>query len=302
MDINFLVTFKITFLSVLFEAIPFILFGSFISSLINEFVTEEHINNFIPNNKFFAVIGASFAGLLFPVCECAIVPIMRRLLQKGMPIFVAIPFMVSVPIINPVVLFSTYMYKYSEFGGELWIPIYNQTIDIGIFFIPFSSFVILAMVNSVNLTDGLDGLAVTNVFLVAMFFGSITMALDIGSFEIMNLNYIVAGSCMGFFQLNKNPAKIFMGDTGSLSLGGILAMIAIVLQRELILLLVGIVFVMETVSVILQVISFKTRGKRIFKMSPIHHHFELSGLSEKKVVLLFIVITTLGMILSIPII
>ncbi len=109
MDIRLIAVFKITFLSILFEALPFILLGSFISSLINEFITEEHISNFIPKNKILAVIGASFAGLLFPVCECAIIPIMRRLLQKGMPIYVAIPFMVSVPIINPVVLFSTFI-------------------------------------------------------------------------------------------------------------------------------------------------------------------------------------------------
>ncbi len=113
--------FKVTFLSVLFEALPFILLGSFISSLINEFITEEQIQKFIPKNKILAVLVASFSGLLFPVCECAIIPIMRRLIKKGLPIYVAIPFMVSVPIMNPVVLFSTYI----AFHGNIKFAFYR---------------------------------------------------------------------------------------------------------------------------------------------------------------------------------
>lgn len=107
--------FKVTFLSIILEAMPFILIGSLISSIINEYVSEQTIQKYLPKNRFFAIVTASFMGLIFPVCECAIVPIIRRLMKKGIPIYVAIPFMVSVPIINPIVLFSTYI----AFQGSL---------------------------------------------------------------------------------------------------------------------------------------------------------------------------------------
>lgn len=105
--------------------------------------------------------------------------------------------------------------------------------------------------------------------------------------DIAIFTFSVAGALLGFLLFNKNPAKVFMGDTGSLALGGALAMVSILVKQEILLLIVGIIFVIETLSVILQVISFKTTGKRIFKMSPIHHHFELSGWSERKVVTTF---------------
>lgn len=111
-----LLMFKITFLSVILEALPLILLGSFISSLIHEFVSEEKIRRLLPSNKFLAIVVASFMGIIFPVCECAIVPIVRRLIKKGVPIFIAIPFMVTVPIVNPIVLFSTFI----AFNGDLF--------------------------------------------------------------------------------------------------------------------------------------------------------------------------------------
>lgn len=114
-----LLMFKITFLSVILEALPLILLGSFISSLIHEFVSEEKIRRLLPSNKFLAIVAASFMGIIFPVCECAIVPIVRRLMKKGVPIFVAIPFMVTVPIVNPIVLFSTFI----AFNGDWFFVI-----------------------------------------------------------------------------------------------------------------------------------------------------------------------------------
>lgn len=170
-------------------------------------------------------------------------------------------------------------------GTLVLVPFIGTTFDMGKWYIPFAVFVILAMVNSVNLTDGLDGLASGVSSVVAVFFAlaGVTLASGAGtSFAIC-----LAGACIGFLIFNRYPAKIFMGDTGSLALGGGLTAVAILMKMELFLPIVGFVFVVEAISVIIQVISFKTRGKRVFKMSPIHHHFELSGIKETKVVGMF---------------
>jgi phospho-N-acetylmuramoyl-pentapeptide-transferase len=168
--------------------------------------------------------------------------------------------------------------------SNLWIPGINIHWDFGIFYIPFVVFVMVAMVNSVNLTDGLDGLATGVTAIVAFFFAVVGLVTGSG-FIIFFL--ALTGACLGFLMLNKNPAKVFMGDTGSLAIGGGLAAATLVMGKELLLPVVGFVFVAETLSVIIQVISFKTTGKRVFKMSPLHHHFELLGMSEKNVVRMF---------------
>ena len=157
----------------------------------------------------------------------------------------------------------------------------------GLFFIPFGLFVIIGASNAVNLTDGLDGLATVPVMLVALSFTLISYVVGNTIFsEYLQIQYIpdvgelsifcgsVVGACLGFLWYNAPPAKIFMGDTGSLSLGGSLAAIAIIVKHEIVLAIIGGLFVLETVSVIIQVASFKLTGKRIFKMAPIHHHFE----------------------------
>lgn len=170
-------------------------------------------------------------------------------------------------------------------GTLVLVPFTGGTIDMGIWYIPFTVFVVLAMVNSVNLTDGLDGLASGTTAIIAVFFAlaGVTLANETGTSFIICL----AGACIGFLIFNRYPANVFMGDTGSLALGGALAAVAIFMRMELFLPIVGFVLVMEALSVIIQVISFKTRGKRVFKMSPLHHHFELSGMKETKVVGLF---------------
>ncbi len=171
------------------------------------------------------------------------------------------------------------------------VPFTEFELNFGLLFIPFAVVVILATVNSVNLTDGLDGLATCITIVVALFF---TLFAEYGSFPnsgVALFAAILAGSLLGFLLYNKCPAKVFMGDTGSLFLGGAVCGMAILLEQPLALLIVGLVYVIESLSVILQVISFKTTGKRIFKMSPIHHHFEMCGWSEWKVVIVFTTVT-----------
>lgn len=184
------------------------------------------------------------------------------------------------------VAFAIYMAYFSGDGTSVWIPFVNVNLDFGICYIPFIAFVLLAMTNAVNLTDGLDGLASGVTILVSLFFAvaAVTYNASVGGGIFCAA---LAGGCLGFLVFNKNPAKVFMGDTGSLALGGGLAAAAIVMHLELLLPIAGFVYVLEALSVIIQVVSFKTTGKRVFKMAPIHHHFELCGLKEKKVVVLF---------------
>lgn len=176
----------------------------------------------------------------------------------------------------------------------------NVFINLGYFYIPFIIMVIIGTTNSVNLTDGMDGLAIGLSGIIAGTFAVI--AYVVGNIKFANyLNilfiseageltiYCTAflGAAIGFLWFNSEPAEVFMGDTGSLTIGGILGLIAVLLKQEIMLLVIGGVFVMESLSVILQVSSFKTRGKRIFRMAPLHHHFHLSGWKESKVVIRF---------------
>ena len=184
------------------------------------------------------------------------------------------------------------------------------TPDLGIFYIPFAILVIIGCSNAVNLTDGLDGLAVGPVIIASMAYTVVTWAVGNklvsgyllipyieGAGELAVLTAAIIGASLGFLWFNTYPASVFMGDVGSLPLGAGLGTIAVVCKHELLLLLVGGVFVMEAVSVIFQVLSFKSRGKRIFLMAPIHHHFEMKGWEEPKVVVrLWILAILLGLL------
>lgn len=173
------------------------------------------------------------------------------------------------------------------------VPFTPFSIDLGFWFIPFAAIVILATVNSVNLTDGLDGLATCITITVAVFF---MLFAELGEFPnsaVALFAAILVGGLLGFLIYNRYPAKVFMGDTGSLFLGGAVCGMAIIMEQPLALLIVGLVYVIESLSVILQVASFKLTGKRIFKMSPIHHHFEMCGWNEKKIVVVFTLVTAL---------
>ena len=194
------------------------------------------------------------------------------------------------------VILAVYQSKVSSFGTSIYVPVVKEYIDLGWFYIPFVAFVLVAMVNAVNLTDGLDGLAGGCTAITALFL-AITGA-GIGYTSSSIFSAAIAGACFGFLLFNRYPAKVFMGDTGSLALGGALAAAAVMMNIELILPVAGGIFVAEVVSEIIQVDSFKTRGKRIFRMAPLHHHFELGGWKETKVVIVFWTITLLLCILS----
>ncbi|MCT6924013.1 MULTISPECIES: phospho-N-acetylmuramoyl-pentapeptide-transferase [Bacillales] len=175
--------------------------------------------------------------------------------------------------------------RLGTFDTAVAIPFTDYSIDFGLFYVAFLIFWLVGFSNAVNLTDGLDGLVAGTASIAFAAFAVIALFNE--QADIALVAFAITGALLGFLIFNINPAKVFMGDTGSLALGGALAMISILIKAELLLLLVGLVFVIETLSVILQVGSFKLRKKRIFKMSPIHHHFELSGWSEWKVVLVF---------------
>lgn len=172
-----------------------------------------------------------------------------------------------------------------DFETGLSIPFTNVSIELSWLYVFFIVFWLVGFSNAVNLTDGLDGLVAGTASIAFAAFGVLALYQDETAIAIFTFS--VTGGLLGFLIFNKYPAKVFMGDTGSLALGGALAMVSILLKQELLLLIIGLVFVLETASVILQVGSFKLRQKRIFKMSPIHHHFELSGWSEWKVVIVF---------------
>ena len=174
---------------------------------------------------------------------------------------------------------------FPDFTPTIWLPIVDETIDAGGFYLPFMFFVMVGASNAVNLTDGLDGLASGCVAIAASCYAVICILT--GHEDLAIFCAATVGACIGFLKFNFHPAKIFMGDTGSLALGGAFAAVGILTRTEFLLAVVGFVFVCEALSVILQVISFKSTGKRIFRMSPIHHHFELGGWSEIKVVFVF---------------
>lgn len=180
------------------------------------------------------------------------------------------------------IFFATY---YLDRGTLLQVPFTQVSLDLGYIYYAFVVFFMVGFSNAVNLTDGLDGLAGGVSLFVAAAYVFICLELDQPNLAVYAA--ALAGGLLGFLIFNFHPAKIFMGDTGSLALGGGLAALAVLTGTELLFLIIGGVFVIETLSVILQVISFKFRGKRIFRMAPLHHHFELGGWSEAKVVFVF---------------
>lgn len=207
---------------------------------------------------------------------------------------------------------STGILVYNGFPTELYIPFLKTPLfDLGYFAIPFWVLVFLATTNAVNLTDGLDGLATVPSIIALFTLGAIVYVTGHAIFshyllipnikgvgEVMILSSALAGGLLGFLWYNSYPAEVFMGDTGSLSIGGFIAYMAILGKSEVLLILIGIIFVIETVSVILQVGSFKLRQKRIFKMAPIHHHFELKGWAENKIIVRFWMISFIANILA----
>lgn len=188
-------------------------------------------------------------------------------------------------LMQSILAIAFYLMYQSVAETTLWIPLLDVEIELGIFYFFFVFIMFTAESNAVNLTDGLDGLCAGTVVVALSPYILFSVLAQNDTLSVFLVS--VAAALLGYLKFNVHPAKIFMGDTGSLALGGLLAAVAMVLKQELLLVLIGGVFVMETVSVVLQVASFKLRGKRIFKMAPIHHHFEMCGMSETKVVMMF---------------
>ncbi|MBR2240182.1 MAG: phospho-N-acetylmuramoyl-pentapeptide-transferase [Clostridia bacterium] len=198
-------------------------------------------------------------------------------------------------------IYTLYLVKVLSIGTETYIPIIKQYIQIPIWiYIPFAIFVLLGTTNAVNLTDGVDGLAtsVTTIIITAL----VVISVMFGIREVTFIGCILVGACLGFLLFNLYPAKVIMGDTGSLLLGGAIAGMALYLKMPLILIVLALIPIIETLSVMVQVAYYKKTGNRIFKMAPIHHHFELSGWNENKVVSIFSLITLLLSIIAIVIV
>lgn len=181
---------------------------------------------------------------------------------------------------------------------DIIIPFKDMPLNLSLgAFIAFTTFILLGTSNAVNLTDGLDGLATGVVAIIMTFFTVISF--NSGNVEMAILGLITIGTCLAFLLFNSNPAKVFMGDTGSLALGGAVASIAIIMKMPLYLAIVAIICILETLSVIMQIVYFKlTKGKRLFKMAPLHHHFELSGMKENIIVNVFWIVTIIACVFA----
>ena len=251
-----------------------------------------------PYNWFLIYIAASF-GLLGAYDD-------YKKIKKNNSSGLSSKFKIVIQIILALIgILIIYFFSESNEINNLYFPfLKNLVINLGWFFIPFYLFVLVGSSNAVNLTDGLDGLATVPVILVAACFAFISyVSGNIVFSEYLQIPYIegvgeasifcgsIIGACLGFLWFNAPPAKIFMGDTGSLSLGGSLGAVGIITKHEIVLAITGGLFVLEAISVIVQVVSFKLTGKRIFKMAPIHHHFEKKGWPESTVVIRFWIIS-----------
>lgn len=209
-------------------------------------------------------------------------------------------------------IFSVIVYFDKEVTTKVYFPFFKDLVfDIGIFFIPFVILVICGTSNAVNFTDGLDGLAMGCTIMTALTFSVLCYVSGHMKFstylfipfiehagELTVFCAALVGACLGFLWFNCFPAEIFMGDVGSLALGGVIGAIAVLIKKEILLILVGGVFVAEAVSVILQIISFRVMGRRIFKMSPLHHHFQIQGIPESKIIIRFWIIAAILAIIT----
>ena len=253
-----------------------------------------------PYNWFLIYIAGSF-GLLGAYDD-------YKKIKKNNSSGISSKFKIFIQIILALIgILIIHFYSESSEINKLYFPFFkNLVINLGWFFVPFYLFVLVGSSNAVNLTDGLDGLATVPVILVAACFAFISYVTgNIVFSDYLQIPYIegvgeasifcgsIIGACLGFLWFNAPPAKIFMGDTGSLSLGGSLGAVGIITKHEIVLAITGGLFVLEAISVIAQVVSFKLTGKRIFKMAPIHHHFEKKGWPESTVVIRFWIIAVI---------
>lgn len=213
-----------------------------------------------------------------------------KVVQKRSLGFTALQKMLALTLIA--VAFVLYIYNFTDLGSKILIPFVKEyQFDLGPLYIPAIVFVMLGTINGANLTDGLDGLASGVTAIVCLFF--VIVSIVLGNIDMAVFSAMISGACLGFLIFNIHPSKVFMGDTGSLALGGAVSAIAIVLRMPLFLAIIGGIYLVEALSVIIQVAAYKTTGKRIFKMAPLHHHYELLGWRETKVVSVFWLVTGL---------
>lgn len=199
------------------------------------------------------------------------------------------------------VAYVVYLVYGLKLGTETYIPIIKTYINMPIYlYIPFAILVILGATNAVNLTDGIDGLSSSICAIIITCLAIIGITMQVG--EVSIFASVVIGAVLGFLMFNIHPARVFMGDTGSLMLGGVISALALYLKMPLLLLVIALIPVLETISVMIQVVYFKKTGNRFFKMAPLHHHFELSGWKENKVVIVFSVITLVLCVIGLRII
>lgn len=213
-----------------------------------------------------------------------------KVVQKRSLGFTALQKMLALTFVT--VAFVLYIYNFTDTGSKILIPfVKGLEFDLGPIYIPIIVFIILGTINGANLTDGLDGLASGVTAIAGLFFAIVSIIL--GNIDMAVFSAMIAGTCLGFLIFNIYPAKVFMGDTGSLALGGAISAIAVALRMPLFIAIIGGIYLIEALSVIIQVVSYKTTGKRVFKMAPIHHHYELSGWRETKIVSVFWLMTGL---------
>ena len=195
------------------------------------------------------------------------------------------------------VAYTFFLLKVLHIGTDIYIPFMKEYITLPIYiYIPFAILVMLSATNAINLTDGIDGLSSS---VTAIIFTALTViAIVFNVKEVTVFGSILIGACLGFLLFNLYPSKVMMGDTGSLMLGGAVAVIALYLKMPLILLIIALIPILETLSVMIQVIHYKRTGNRVFKMAPLHHHFELSGWKENKVVSVFSIVTLIVCIIA----
>ncbi len=204
-------------------------------------------------------------------------------------------FKVKQKLLAQIIISIIFIYIISDGSTSTLVPFFNTYLDLSYFYYPFLLIVILGTVNGVNITDGLDGLSSSVTIVVLLFFMAIGLAVNP---DIAIISSVFIGALQGFLFHNKKPAKLFMGDTGSLALGGLVSGLAISLKMPLIIIIVGIIYFINALSVIIQVGYYKKTKKRIFKMAPLHHHFELSGYSENIIVIAFVIVSAVFAVLA----
>lgn len=255
-----------------------------LSSIITIFGFMKHINN----ETYIALLALIAFGAIGLLDDCL------KIFRKQNEGLSAKQKMALLIVVSAV--FAYLGYSNTSIGSSIIVPFYRRVFDLGIFYIPFIIFFYISITNAVNITDGLDGLCTSVTLMVMTFF--VLVSFTLGYYSISVFCGVLAGALLGFLRYNAFPARIIMGDTGALALGGAIGVVCMMLKLPLIIIIVGGVFVLEILSDVIQIASFKLTGKRVFKMAPFHHSLELSGWHETKIVTVFCILTTIFCLLG----